>query len=133
MKTSDTHSEISRTTPKVVTASERRRSRRCKIKQMVRVRPSNPELEHFEEVCGTTSMSRSGVYFHTQLPAYELGMRLFVTIPYTDDPAALSREYLAEVVRLDTLDEESIGVGLKLLMDLGLAAHTFSGVASVGE
>lgn len=95
------------------------------MKQMVRVRPSDPEMEHFEEVRATTSMSRSGVYFHTQHGPYALGMRLFVTIPYTDDPAALSREYLGEVVRLDKLDEESIGVGLKLLMDLGLVANGF--------
>lgn len=127
MKTMDAHNQFQGATAgaAVSSTSERRRSRRCKMKQMVRVRPSDPELEHFEEVRATTSMSRSGVYFHTQRGAYELGMRLFVTIPYTDDPAALSREYLGEVVRLDKLDEESIGVGLKLLMDLGLVANGF--------
>jgi len=127
MKTMDAHDQFQGATASaaVSSTSERRRSRRCKMKQMVRVRPSDPELEHFEEVLATTSVSRSGVYFHTQHAAYELGMRLFVTIPYTDDPAALSREYLGEVVRLDKLDEESVGVGLKLLMDLGLVARSF--------
>ena len=99
---------------------ERRRNLRCKIKQMIRVRPSSPQVDHFEEVRATTSVSRSGVYFSTTHPAYGLGMRLFVTIPYNKDPAGLLREYLAEVVRLDKLDEDHIGVGLKLLLDMGL-------------
>jgi len=99
---------------------ERRRNLRCKIKQKIRVRPSSPQVDHFVEVRETTSVSRSGVYFSTTHPAYGLGMRLFVTIPYNNDPAGLLREYLAEVVRLDKLDEDHIGVGLKLLLDMGL-------------
>ncbi len=99
---------------------ERRRNLRCKITQMIRVRPSSPHVDHFEEVRGTTSVSRSGVYFTTTHPTYGLGMRLFVTVPYNDDPAGLFREYLAEVVRLDKLDEDHIGVGLKVLLDMGL-------------
>ncbi|HYL10760.1 MAG TPA: PilZ domain-containing protein [Candidatus Acidoferrales bacterium] len=125
MKTLDTTGGASGDAKKPAAASERRRSRRCKITQMVRVRPSDPELEHFEEVRGTTSVSRSGVYFHTEHPAYGLGMRLFVTIPFNDDLAAVSREYLAEVVRLDKLGEGCIGVGLRLLMDLGLCTPSF--------
>jgi hypothetical protein len=105
--------------PKQVAESERRSSRRCKITQMLRVRPSDPEVEHFEEIRGTTSLSRSGVYFKGEVRAYQLGMRLFVTLPYSDQPTAINREYLAEVVRLDKLDSGLIGVGIKLLMDMG--------------
>jgi len=43
-----------------------------------------------------------------------------VTIPYNIDTAGLLRDFLAEVVRLDKLDEDHIGVGLKLLLDMGL-------------
>lgn len=99
--------------------SERRSSHRCKITQMVRVRPSDPEVEHFEEIRGTTSLSRSGVYFKGEVKSYQLGMRLFVTMPYSEQPTAINREYLAEVVRLDKLDSGLIGVGIKLLMDMG--------------
>ncbi len=99
--------------------AERRGSRRCKITQVMRIRPSDPERENFVDVRGTASVSRSGVYFRTDLRKYELGMRLFVTVPYTDDPTAIGREYLAEVVRLERLATGNIGVGLKLLMEIG--------------
>jgi hypothetical protein len=87
--------------------AERRGSRRCKINQLMRIRPSDPEKEHFEDLRGTTSVSRSGVFFQTSETGYELGMRLFVTMPYSRDPAAINREYLAEVVRLDALPTAS--------------------------
>ncbi len=101
-------------------SDERRSTRRCKITQVMRLRPSDPERDNFEDVRGTVSVSRSGVYFHTDLNNYELGMRLFVTVPYCDDPTALGREYLAEVVRLERLVTGNIGVGLKLLLEIGL-------------
>ena len=105
--------------------NERRGSRRCKITQLMRIRPSDPEKDHFEDLRGTVSVSRSGVYFHSNEPGYELGMRLFVTLPYSNDPMSLSREYLAEVVRLDLLPNGLHGVGLKILMEMGMQ-HTYS-------
>src|SRR5216683_7002464 len=79
--------------------SERRGSRRCKITQLMRIRPSDPEKDHFDDMRGTLSVSRSGVYFQTSEAGYEIGMRLFLTLPYSQDPMSLNREYLAEVVR----------------------------------
>jgi hypothetical protein len=111
-------------TPKS-TQSERRGSRRCKINQLMRIRPSDPEKEHFEDLRGSTSVSRSGVAFHTSETNYELGMRLFVTMPYSRDPAAINREYLAEVVRLEKLPNSLISVGIKLLMEMGMQ-HSYS-------
>jgi hypothetical protein len=101
-------------------AKERRSMRRCKITQLMRIRPSDPEKEHFDDIRGTLSVSRSGVYFQTSEPAYEIGMRLFVTLPYSQDPMALNREYLAEVVRRDVLPTAMFGIGLKILMEMGL-------------
>jgi hypothetical protein len=106
-------------------ASERRGSRRCKITQLMRLRPSDPEKEHFEDLRGTVSVSRSGVYFHSSEPGYELGMRLFVTLPYTNDPMTMSREYLAEVVRRESLPNGLHGIGIKILMEMGMQ-HTYS-------
>ncbi len=105
--------------------AERRGSRRCKINQLMRIRPSDPEKEHFEDLRGTTSVSRSGVFFQTSETGYELGMRLFVTMPYSRDPAAINREYLAEVVRLDALPNGLNGIGIKLLMEMGMQ-HSYS-------
>ena len=100
--------------------SERRRSRRCKITQLMRIRPSDPEKDHFEDLRGSMSVSRGGVYFQTSEPGYEIGMRLFVTMPYSNNPAAMNREYLAEVVRKDALSNSMTGIGFKILLEMGL-------------
>ena len=106
--------------------TERRGSRRCKITQLMRIRPSDPEREHFEDIRGSLSVSRTGVFFHSSECKYEVGMRLFVTMPYTKEPSPMSHEYLAEVVRRDHLPNGLIGVGFKILMEMGLHSN-FSG------
>ncbi|HVO57686.1 MAG TPA: hypothetical protein VMT51_08330 [Dongiaceae bacterium] len=111
--------------PRPSQQAERRGSRRCKINQLMRIRPSDPEKEHFEDLRGSASVSRSGVYFQTSEKGYEIGMRLFVTMPYSHDPSAINREYLAEVVRMDALSNGLTGVGIKLLMEIGMQ-HTYS-------
>jgi len=105
--------------------SERRASRRCKITQLMRIRPSDPSIEHFDDMRGSLSVSRTGVYFHTTEAGYEVGMRLFLIMPYSQDPGSTNREYLAEVVRKDTLPNGMTGVGVKLLMEIG-PQHTYS-------
>lgn len=107
--------------------TERRSSRRCKITQLMRLRPSDPERDPFDDIRGTLSVSRSGVFFHSSEPGYEVGMRLFVTMPYTKDPSAMSHEYLAEVVRREPLSNGLFGVGFKILMEMGLqTTYSFS-------
>ncbi|HME13179.1 MAG TPA: hypothetical protein VKF79_09985 [Candidatus Acidoferrum sp.] len=115
-----------RITPTSVPSSrpERRGTRRCKITQLMRVRPSDPEKDHFEDLRGSLSVSRSGVYFHTSEKSYEIGMRLFVTMPYSNNPTAMNREYLAEVVRKDALPNGLNGVGIKMLLEMGMQ-HSF--------
>ena len=100
--------------------TERRGSRRCKITQLMRIRPSDPEREPFEDMRGSVSVSRSGIFFQSSEPGYEVGMRLFVTMPYTQDPASMAREYLAEVVRRDDLPTGMFGIGIKILMEMGI-------------
>src|SRR6202162_1070912 len=98
--------------------SERRASRRCKITQVMRIRPSHPEQKYFDDFRGTLSVSRSGIYFHTTELGYQVGQRLFITMPYPSDPSTIGREYLAEVVRKDTLQNGMIGIGFKMLMEI---------------
>jgi hypothetical protein len=98
--------------------SERRNSRRCKITQVMRIRPSDPEQKYFDDLRGTVSVSRSGIYFHTTELGYEVGQRLFVSMPYSGDPSTIGREYLAEVVRKDALQNGMIGIGFKTLMEI---------------
>jgi hypothetical protein len=100
-------------------ATERRGTRRCKITQLMRIRPSDPEREHFEDLRGTMSVSRTGVYFQTSETGYDLGMRLFVTMPFSPGAVSMSREYLAEVVRVQPLPNGMTGIGFKILMEMG--------------
>lgn len=100
--------------------NERRGSRRCKITQLMRIRPSDPEKDHFDDLRGSMSVSRGGVFFHTSEQNYEIGMRLFVTMPYSQDPTAMNREFLAEVVRRDPLPTGMFGIGFKFLLEMGL-------------
>lgn len=105
---------------------ERRSHRRCRITQLMRIRPSDPEKEHFEDLRGSMSVSRSGVYFQTSEKTYEIGLRLFVTMPYSKEPSAINREYLAEVVRVDPLPNGLTGIGIKILMEMGIQQHSYS-------
>jgi hypothetical protein len=105
---------------------ERRGARRCKITQLMRVRPSDPQKDHFEDLRGSMSVSRGGVYFQTSEKCYEIGLRLFVTMPYSKEPSAISREYLAEVVRMDSRPNGLTGIGIKILMELGIQQRSYS-------
>jgi len=105
--------------------SERRASRRCKFTQLMRIRPSDPERMHFDDMRKSISVSRTGVYFHTTETGYEVGMRLFLIMPYTNEPASGNREYLAEVVRMDPLPNGTMGIGVKLLLEVG-PQHQYS-------
>ncbi len=108
-----------------ISNTERRGSRRCRITQLMRIRPSDPNKDHFEDMRGSVSVSRSGVFFQSSEAGYEVGMRLFVTMPYSRDPASMAREYLAEVVRRDVLPTGMFGIGFKILMEMGIQ-HTYN-------
>ena len=100
---------------------ERRRARRVKIGQRLKARPSDPKHDHFEEFNKTRNVSSTGIYFTTRRESYLRGMRLFVTVPYYSPTDQWNCEYLAEVVRVEKLDNGERGVALQLLSSLGLA------------
>ena len=114
---------------RVTPANERRSTRRCKITQLMRIRPSDPERDNFEDLRGSMSVSRTGVYFQTSEVAYELGMRLFVTMPYTQGAMSMSHEYLAEVVRVEPMSNGMIGIGFKYLMQMGSVSNHSYGIS----
>jgi len=106
--------------PRTSSQPERRSSRRCKINQLMHVRPSDPERSQFDDIRGSLSVSRNGVFFQSSEVSYEIGMRLFVTMPYSREAGIVSHEYLAEVVRRDLLPNGLYGVGFKILMQMGV-------------
>ena len=96
-------------------AQERRRSRRIKIGQPLKIRPSDPKDTHFEDINVTTNVSRDGIYFVSHVRTYTEGMRLYVAVPYHMPRNEQDREYLGQVVRVDALLEGRFGVAVQLL------------------
>ncbi len=96
----------------------KRRSRRAKIAKPLRVRPSEPRDEHFEDMPISVNASKEGIYFHSRRPNYYKGMRVFVTFPFTSAHDPMNCEYVAEVVRVETLPNGRFGVALHLVMTM---------------
>ena len=95
---------------------DKRRSRRAKIAKPLRVRPSEPRDEHFEDLPVSVNASKEGIYFHTRRANYYKGMRVFVTFPFTSAHDPMNCEYVAEVVRVESLPNGRFGVALHLIM-----------------
>jgi hypothetical protein len=94
----------------------KRRSRRAKIARTVRVRPSEPKDDHFEDLPISVNASKEGIYFTTRRAAYYPGMRVFVTFPYSSAHDPMNCEYIAQVVRVEKLPNAKFGVAVNLLM-----------------
>ncbi len=101
---------------------EARRSRRAKIAKPLRVRPSEPRDDHFEDLPISINASKEGIYFHTRRNNYYKGMRVFVTFPFTSAHDPMNCEYVAEVVRVEALANGRFGVALNLKMTVNYSA-----------
>jgi hypothetical protein len=106
--------------------SEIRRGRRAKLVRPMRVRPSEPRDDHFEDLPNSANASKHGIYFVSKYSTYYKGMRVFVTFPYSaHDP--MSSEYLAEVVRIDTLPNNKFGIAVDLKMSVNMSPNSRPG------
>jgi hypothetical protein len=117
----------SSSSPSVAPAvSELRRGRRAKLARPMRVRPSEPRDDHFDDLPNSVNASKHGIYFVSKVSTYYKGMRVFVTFPYSaHDP--MSSEYLAEVVRIDTLPNNKFGIAVDLKMTVNMSGKTRPG------
>lgn len=109
---------------------EQRRSRRAKIAKPLRVRPSEPRDEHFEDMPISVNASKEGIYFHTRRGNYYKGMRVFVTFPFASAHDPMNCEYVAEVVRVENLANGRFGVALHLLMTVNYSSSAPPGSVS---
>jgi len=107
--------------------AEKRRSRRAKIAKPLRVRPSEPRDEHFEDLPVSINASKEGIYFQTRRDNYYKGMRVFVTFPFTSPHDPMNCEYVAEVVRVENLPNNRFGVALHLLMTMNYSSNANKG------
>ena len=113
-------------TPAAPAVSELRRGRRAKLARPMRVRPSEPRDDHFEDLPNSVNASKHGIYFVSKRSSYYKGMRVFVTFPYSaHDP--MSSEYLAEVVRIDILPNNKFGIAVDLKMTVNMSGNTRPG------
>jgi hypothetical protein len=110
-----------------IAVSELRRARRAKISRQVRVRPSDPRDDHFEDLPVSANASKHGIYFVSRRPNYYKGMRVFVTFPFTSAHDPMNCEYLAEVVRVESLPKNRFGVAVDLKMTLNMNATSKPG------
>src|SRR5580700_317721 len=101
---------------------EKRAGRRAKIARPVRVRPSEPRDDHFEDLPISINASTSGIYFTSRLKSYYPGMRVFVTFPYSSSHDPMNCEYVAQVVRVERLANEKSGVAVHLEMSMNFNA-----------
>ncbi len=102
--------------------TEKRRSRRAKIARPVRVRPSEPRDDHFEDLPLSVNSSKDGIYFTTRQNSYYKGMRVFVTFPYSSPHDPMNSEYVAEVVRVEKLPNGKFGVAVNLKISMNYGA-----------
>jgi hypothetical protein len=99
---------------------ERRRNRRIRIGQPLKVRPSDPRDAHFEEISTTKNVSRDGVYFLSKNKTYYEGMRLFITLPFHLPSDPLDQEYIGQVARIENLPDGKRGIAVQLISSVGI-------------
>jgi hypothetical protein len=97
-----------------VESVEKRVNPRAKLARKLRVRPSDAYEDDFAEVATSVNVSKRGVYFHSVLPGYRVGLRLFVTYPYIGPNDPMKTEWVAEVVRIDSLSGNKRGIAIHL-------------------
>jgi hypothetical protein len=118
----DSGSKSGPTSAVEVPVSELRRARRAKLARPMRVRPSEPRDDHFEDLPTSANASKHGIYFVSRLSNYYKGMRVFVTFPYTSPHDPMNSEYLAEVVRIDKLPKDKFGIAIDLKMSVNMSS-----------
>src|SRR5258705_12073937 len=100
--------------------SELRRGRRAKLARPMRVRPSEPRDDHFEDLPTSVNASKHGIYFVSRCSNYYNGMRVFVTFPYASAHDPMTSEYLAVVVRIDTLPKAKFAIAVHLKLSVNI-------------
>lgn len=92
-----------------------RTRKRLKVSLPVHVRPFDARFAEIEDVGQVVDFTRDGLYFKTSMPHYFVGMRLIVTFPFGEKVSA-HRKFLASVVRLEHLENDSRGIAVRFLL-----------------
>jgi hypothetical protein len=102
-------------TPAKRTSKDARTRKRLKVSLPVHVRPFDARFVEIQDVGQVVDFTRDGLYFKTSMPHYFVGMRLMVTFPFGEKVSA-HRKFLATVVRLEHLENDSRGIAVRFLL-----------------
>jgi hypothetical protein len=96
-----------------LTGQERRQDPRAQISRPVRIRTESSDFP--VELRKTRDVSRNGFFFATHSAHYHVGMRIYVVMGYQPgDP--VTREWLAEVARIEKLPGDMFGIGVRIVL-----------------
>lgn len=90
---------------------ERRRAPRSNVRQVVRIRPFDPQFP--AEYCTTFNISKDGLYFETSAGHYVPGMNIYVTSDFQPGNP-MNRSVAGSVVRVDELGDGKYGVAIHI-------------------
>ncbi len=93
---------------------ERRCRRRALISAPVRVRRLDLTEGGPDEISTTLDVSRGGLLFATKNSAFEIGMIVAVTFPYSKSPVAVQAEQSGRVARVAKLDDGRYSIAIVL-------------------
>jgi hypothetical protein len=93
---------------------ERRHAPRTDLKQVVRIRPLDPQFP--PEYCTTFNISETGLYFATSTRHYIPGMNVYVTSDFQPG-RPMNRSVAGSVVRIEELQNNQFGIAIQLLTD----------------
>ena len=91
---------------------ERRYTPRTNLKQVVRIRPVDPQFP--PEYCTTFNISETGLYFATSARHYIPGMNVYVTSDFQPG-SPMNRSVAGSVVRVEELENGQFGIAIQIL------------------
>ena len=91
---------------------ERRHSSRTDLKQVVRIRPFDPQLP--PEYCTTLNLSADGLYFTTAAAHYSVGTNVYVTGDFQPG-SPIHRAVAGVIVRVDRVPDERFGIAIQII------------------
>lgn len=94
---------------------EHRQIKRVNVRRPIKVQPANLKDGEFEDITETENASKRGIYFFTEVRRYFVGMRVYVTMPYSASPAEQGRQHFGQVVRVEKTATEKRGVAVQFL------------------
>ena len=93
-------------------SNDRRDELRSEVPERWHIRIVDSDLP--AEICITHNVSRCGLYFVTSSTSYAPGMRLCV-IRNFDPDRCMAAEEMGEILRVDPLRDNNVGVAMRIL------------------